>query len=492
MPSNTYDYIALGDELAGLVAATLLARQGHRVVLVVSGTPDSYRLGPYTLPARALALPGHDGGAIKQVLTDLHFQHPLKRKLGSTEPAFQLAMPRARLDVSSDAEVLRRELERECDQADRWMQAADLAATLDRSLEPLLAGELAIPPTGFFERREVARIEGELLEQARRWWDEASHDPFARALLGAPAALSGALIDDALTPVARLRAFDGWRRGAPRLEGDWQTLRETFLDKFDSHGGDVRIGAPAELTFGWGGKVTGLVLEDGDELGCGHLLAALPIAELESLCGKHAKKLRPYGEHIDLAGYRYVLNVVVDEAGVPEGMAHTLLYVHDPREALVGGNAILVHASEPDRDARVTLTITSTCPLRSEQTVERSFADLRVQLRERLEEVMPFVSDHIRLVHSPNERLPAEGLDGELELDEPLPPTPVWRCQPTTVELAALPYQLGLKNLTLCSGQILPGLGIEAQFAVGWHAARIALGGGKKKDRAGSSVLVND
>jgi len=492
MPSNTYDYIALGDDLAGLIAATLLARQGHRVALVVSGTPDSYRLGPYTLPARPLCLAGYEGGAIKHVLTELHFQHPLKRRLGSTEPSFQLAMPGARLDVSADLDVLRHELARESGAPEELSRAAELATSLSSNLDPLLAGELAIPPVGFFERREVARIEGDLLDPARAWWDEASADPFARALFGAPAALSCPLVDEALTPVARLRAFEGWRRGAPRLEGDWRTLRETFLDKFDSHGGDVRIGHPGELTFGWGGKVTGLALDDGDELGCGHLLAALPIADLESLCGKHAKKLRPLGEQIELAGYQYVLNVVVDEAGVPEGMAHTLMYVRDPSAPLTGANAMLVHAAERDQDARVTLTITSVCPLRSEQTVERSFADLRVRLREGLEEIMPFVSEHVRLAHSPNERLPAEGPGGELELDEPLPPTPIWRTTAGTVQLAGLPYQLGLKNLTLCNSQILPGLGVEAHFAVGWQAARMAVGGGKKKERSGGSVLVND
>ena len=96
MPSNTYDHIVLGDDFAGLVAATLAARQGRRVLMLVSGTPDSYQLGPYELPARPLSLAGFESGSIRRVLANLHFHQPLKRKLGPSEPSFQFALPRTR------------------------------------------------------------------------------------------------------------------------------------------------------------------------------------------------------------------------------------------------------------------------------------------------------------------------------------------------------------------------------------------------------------
>jgi hypothetical protein len=94
------------------------------------------------------------------------------------------------------------------------------------------------------------------------------------------------------------------------------------------------------------------------------------------------------------------------------------------------------------------------------------------------------------VAHSPNETAAAEGLAGELELAEPVPAVPVWRSNlESTLGFTGLPYQLGLKNLTMATGQTLPGLGLEASFIAGWCAARIVGGGSKKKDYLKDQVI---
>ncbi|MBT8493697.1 MAG: hypothetical protein KJO07_11610 [Deltaproteobacteria bacterium] len=490
MPSNSYDLIVLGDDLPGLIAATLVVRRGQRVLLLLSGRPDSYKLGPHTLPTRTVSMAGRSGASMRRIFDELHLGNPISRRLGRTRPAFQLAMPKVRLDVFADDEAFLRGLEREAGDAEALLEAANRSASLSMELDATLADDIVIPPNGFFERREIAR-HGDQLDGANEWWKGLESSALGQALFGAPAALTTALGDEGLTPVTRLRAFDLWRHGAPRLSGDMRTLRELFLEKFDKHGGDVRIGRAAELTFGWGSKVSGVILEDGDELGAGHVLFAQPVSELEPMSGKQARKLHGADEEIELAGYRYMLNLVIDEVGVPEGMAHALFYVDDPDQPLTGANAMLVHVSEPDSGANISISATVNCPIAEGRTVEQSFADLRVRVRQKLESIMPFVTDHVLVAHSPHERLPAEGLEGEYELDEPVEPEPYWsRPSESYLGISGLPYQVGLKNLTLCNSQILPGLGLEGDFEVGWQAARMALGGSKKKDPLATSVFA--
>src|SRR5690606_24023208 len=116
---------------------------------------------------------------------------------------------------------------------------------------------------------------------------------------------------------------------------------------------------------------------------------------------------------------------------------------------------------------------------------------LRGQLRARLEEVMPFSSEHVLCAHSPHEEDGVEGVDAAADLPNPARPLPVWRCQtPPLLGVTGIPYQVGLKRLTLASAQVLPGLGLEGEFAIGWCAARLASGGAKKKDFLKDEVIA--
>jgi hypothetical protein len=60
VPTNFYDVIALGDDLAGLIAATLCARRGLRVLVARTpeSPPEDYRLGPYRLSREPMPLVG--------------------------------------------------------------------------------------------------------------------------------------------------------------------------------------------------------------------------------------------------------------------------------------------------------------------------------------------------------------------------------------------------------------------------------------------------
>jgi hypothetical protein len=101
---------------------------------------------------------------------------------------------------------------------------------------------------------------------------------------------------------------------------------------------------------------------------------------------------------------------------------------------------------------------------------------------------MPFVSRHLLLVHSPNEP-PAKG--HEIELGQPIPAPAIWRYhEEGPLGISALPYQVGVKQLTLASTQTLPGLGLEGELVAGWCAAKLACAATGKKEYLRDEVFA--
>lgn len=487
MTTNSFDIVVLGGELSGLIAATLCAERGYRVGLVRGETPPaSYAIGDYTLPVEPFSLIGLDAPVVQKAIDELHFAHVLRRKTHDYQPSFQLVTPDARIDVNSDDDELARELGRELDRLIAEVDALPRdSAAISGGLDPLLSAG-GLDGGGFRQRREHTRLMAQLGERAGELFGN-GQPALIRALLAAPSAATCPLASDQLSDIVRLRSFDHWRRGTPRIDGDFAGLVDLLSEKFQNHGGEILDVTPTGLSYGWGGKVTAVNTRSGDKLGCNQLIAAMPIDELAVLLGdKGLKKVGATLEAFEPAAYRYTLNLVVDEAGIPEGMGRTVLCIGDVEAPLVRENFLRVQIGEADDRGRVVITASAICPRPDgSRTLEDELADLRVRIRESLELVMPFFSQHVLLVHSPHELSPAEGaaVKGEQSVGRAFAPRAIWRVERELGGgFVALPHQVGFKNLIMASAQVLPGLALEGEFAAGLSAARLAAqGAGKRK-----------
>jgi len=483
--------VVLGDDLPALVCAALCARRGLRTLVLGDERPARYQLGPHKLPIEPLVWPSVAGSAGERVLKELHAELALRRKLREPKIAAQLVAPDLRIDLGSDrlAAELLREVGKE--PAAGWIARWDRASELARQLDPLLAGEHAVPGVGFFEKRELAKLAERASSDATAWWSDASQDPNS-PLWRALAAI--ALRHPSASPIAIARAVDAWRSGPSAMKGDGDGVREMLIEKLTTAGGEVRSGKLAEISVSWS-KISSVTLANGDELGAGQVVASRPPAELAELLGKKApKRLAELAASTSIIGYRYTLNVVLDEAGLPEHMAPTVAVVSATDKDPSGDNAFSIHLGEPDDTGRVIATIAAVLategPLERERLVSKCMA-LRAGLWRRLGDVMPFFERHLVLAHSPFESTPPQVPGGRGSYDVPrnlpLGMTPVWS---GTAETAvdrltggALTYTTGLKNLTLTGEQMLPSLGIEGAMAAGWSAAKVACAiAGKKKD----------
>jgi hypothetical protein len=519
MPTNSYDLIVVGDDFAGLVAGALCARRGMRVLMLSHGGQSSgYALGPHRLPVEPLCLAGLGSPLVQRVLEELQIGHTLKRKLVQQPVSFQFAAPDVRLDVSADEHNLAGELRRELPLVmggaestalvlvrDQGRPARDVpggdagaapavvnaldactgSAAVAQHIDVAMGIDSEFPPLGFWKRREIDRSTARLTADAAAWLARFQEHAAVRTLISLPAVLGAYAPASELGAAALARSFHLWRTGAPRLPGDWEALRELFLERLTKASGETRVARAEALTYRWG-KVNGVKLESGEELGAGYVIAALPLSELVPLVGrKLPKRLSQCAEAVQPAGYRYTWNLVVDQAGVPEGMSSPLLLVTDPGEPLIGANAIGIFLDDPDEQGHVTVTLSAVCPPPAEgQTLAQALAALRQELRGRIDTVMPFLDEHIVVSHSPHEAVPPEGIHASAAKGMPLEPAPVWSSQlDAPLGVGAVPYAVGLKHLAVASSQVLPRLGLEGSFSAGWSAARLASdAAGKKRE----------
>ncbi|HSK03621.1 MAG TPA: hypothetical protein VK932_20355 [Kofleriaceae bacterium] len=495
MPSNTYELVVLGDDLAALVCATLCQRRGMRTLVLGDDRPARYQLGPHKLPVEPATWPVVQGSAAERVLRELHAEMAMRRKLREPRIAAQLVAPDLRIDIGGDrlGGELERELGKEAGAA--WLARWEASREVARRLEPMLTSEHAFPGVGFFERRELAKLAEPLAHDAAAWWTEAQGGPGSN-LWKQLAAL--ALRHPAAPPAAIARAIDAWRTGPAALRGDGDAIRELLIEKLTTAGGELRAGRVSELGVSWG-KIASITLASGDEIGTGQVVASRPPGELAELLGKKApKRLHELADSVAIVGYRYALNVVLDEAGLPEHMAPTVAVIADPSAEPVGDAAFSIHVGETDDTGRVIVTVAAVLsadgPQGAEQLAPRCAA-LRAGLWKRLGDVMPFFERHLVLAHSPFEATPPQAPGGRGSYDVPralpLSMAPIWKgALPQTAELGALPYMTGLKNLTLTGEQVLPSLGVEGALASGWSAAKIACAvAGKKKDYLRDEVV---
>lgn len=496
MPTNSYDLIVLGDDLPGLACGALCARRGLRtLVLAADDRPTRYALGKLELPTAAGILPGRGAGAAARIIRELGLDHALKRRVRELRVTAQVVGPDARLDLAAEAPVQAKELVRELPGVTEAALAAwDQAAEVAKLGDALLCGEDAFPGVGFFERRDAVKQAARATEAAAAWWKTVrdSGSPLLAALTSLPAAAGGRAIDP--PPLAIARALELWRQGAPALRGDGTGLRELLVEKLTGAGGELRPGVASELVSGWT-KLTGVRLATGEELGAGQVVAALPLAELVPLFGKKPpKRVVELAEAMAPAGWSYAINLVVDAAAVPEGMAPTVLAVADPGAPLVGANAILVHAAEADDQGRAVITVSAIQPA-ADGNGEAAIRALRAALLERLEDLVPYAHAHLVVMHSPYDGVApfVPGGRGGYEAPRggPARMPEIW---PAGLDggsgLAGAPYATGVKNLTLASTQVLPNLGLDGELAVGWNAARVACGiAGKKRDYLRDEVV---
>jgi phytoene dehydrogenase-like protein len=483
-----YDVVVLGTDLAPLTCGALLAKRGFRVLVVAQHEPEpNYPVGPFDLPRRPLRCVFGQTPAQTRVFAELGLGQALRRLSTPLEPAFQVAMPDHRFDVSRDEARLARELGREFPGVRRPIE--DFHKRVGRvmqGLDEVLAHDLVLPPETFFERQAFLRARRFLeLPRSERHEDVLSEFPDEhpfRSLATLPARFDGG-IDPAhaeLAPLQLLRLYGNQRRGALAIEGGLHALREVLIQKIQSHSGHVKLDEHAAELIVARGQVSGLRLSrGGEEISCGFVVAGVDLSALQRILPDRSafeELFERIGEP-QVRQYRYTLNVVLRKRGLPSGLGSSLYLVSGKEQ---DGHATPLHVHAQRLDTEHALLCTEA--LLSARRVEDDSSYVpgtRGRIMASLRQLLPFLDEHLVLIDSPHDNRMPEGAITKLDNAN------LARRGPATMRavysypvvgalgLCALPLRTPIKHLLFCNAQVVPGLGSEGLLLAACGAARL-------------------
>jgi len=490
-PASSYDVVCVGTRLTPLLAGALLAKRGFRVLLVSQDElpPDYKATEEVEFPRAPFTFLPAGSPIARHVLSELALTQQFRRQATQVDPAFQVCLPRHRVDLARDPELLAREIEREFPEVKRPIedflraneeQQAQLDAVFDR--------DLAWPPGTFLERREHARAtnalpfgkHGTAIDPLAEFPEQ---HPF-RLAATLPARFGDGMDPDHTTGLRVSRLFGLWRQSAASLDGGYATLRDLLLEVLSTHGAVVREPEKIDRVRVKRGHVTGVRLAaSGEEIGADWVINGAPLRQLVSWVPDRA----PFEELFERIGepvvryYRFTLNLRVYPEAIPEGMSEHVFYVRDPRRPLFAANAVRIRVEPLREDGRRHVSAECILPRRG---IEHS-ADFSTTMRERvlasLGELMPFLGDHTELIDSPHDGRGASHLERGMSLTSPEP----WVRGMSTMRaiygfpvasglgVCALPVRSPIKRLLMCNDQVVPGLGMEGSFLAAWSAARV-------------------
>ncbi len=487
-----YDAIVVGGGLGGLVGAALLAKRGFRVLAL--GHEDhapSYEIvtpdqGSLELPRAPFNFLAARSPIARRIFAELAIHQPFRRVAESFDPAFQVALPGHRFEMAIDRSALAREIEREFPEVRRPID--DLTARLAREMEAIdaaLTNDLVLPPDTFFERREVSGAISHLapLEGTDLLAALPEAHPF-RLCAHAPLRFADAMDPDLTHGVRFVRALGAWSTGGAGLTGGLAALRKIVLDSFRSHGGELREREKIDQILVERSAVSGVRLAaSGEDVGATHVILGGNVAQYVRMLPDR----RPFESLFESAGepvvryYRFTMNVLVAQAGLPMGLARDLFVVRDPDRPLAGANLLHVEVAPPSAAPRRLLTVEALLPRRGVEDTPGYLDTIREDLLATLGEFVPFLGEHAELVDSPHDGRPAQ----DVKRGEVIDPPAKWARGPSSMEvvhgfpitstlgIAALPIRTPLKSLLLLGEQNVPGLGIEGTLAAAWAVARI-------------------
>lgn len=492
--TNHYDLIVLGSDIAGLVAAALVARRGRRVLVMPHGHAEgTYRLGGHVLSLETAPVVHMPTPPVRRVFHELGLLQQVRRQHASIDGLLHYVLPQHRVDLEPEGRNLAAEAAREWPGdavAEAWALQARWSAATDEVLDQLLDTEKALVAEGFWGRRALSRVAAQL---PGRDVDDlaplaAGHDMRAAAVAHLPWLQH-------MTPVqlgkaAAMRLSGLWNAGPEDLPRGERRLRELLLQRIELHSGEVKRDLRVGELLVRRSRVTGVsLLGKRDRYGCDHMIVAADPRRLldGTFLPEHLPKpLATTLSTITTVAHRFVMHLEIDERGLSPALAGMVVCVPElPPADTDGAQEVAAWAEhgvghtylrlEPGsaehlRRLSITRIIPAGTPLHGVREQVLDELDVRG--------VLPFCRPWVRLLHSPHdgreatdgEGRPLESLGPGSAMSLPMAPLFGMHGEPS-LGVGMLPHGSGLRSLYFASRLTLPGLGLEGEFAAGTAAA---------------------
>ena len=468
-------------DLAGLVAGALLSKKGYRVVVLGQGAqPLVYEHRGLPMCRRVELAYGMQAPSIRRVFDELALGLELRNLPKPLEPAFQVALPHARIHVSADPRKVEKELQREfpgcIEDARRFF--AQLQANDARVLE-ILELRPTLPPQGMVETYKFSRLVKRFPMLDDEW---ASEDPLQhfvhghpfRAFMQAPFRFLSGLLPARPYPAAFARNVTELMKGTFGFDrGPW-ALRSLFTDLI-AQGGDIWPRAAVVEVQMRRGKAEALVLRDRrqtigiDCVVCNtdpkRFFQLVPPEQQDERFHHAIHTLQP-------VYYTFVGNFAVRARAVPEAMGRHVFLVGDVDQPLDEDN--LVHLARDldapthtdSRDVRL-LTGAMRVPLSAASGGVDGARTLLARMQRRIEDVVPFLPEHLLASHTPWLQTSADGDPDAFDASELQPA--YGEALGNTLGLSPVATATAYRNVLLGSDAAFCGLGHDGPYTAALH-----------------------
>jgi phytoene dehydrogenase-like protein len=496
--------IVVGEDLAGLAYAALAARAGYRVCVLGHGTArGTYSYQGHTLPTEPERIIGFDTSpAVNAVFRDLSMGMEMRNLPRPVDPILQYVTPESRLEVSRDFDLWMSELEREFRDGGRTLRHFESwASRACRATDELVTGDLVLPTVGLRARSRYERtiadhvdlVEGRAPDGVAPL-DPGQDDGAAMGLvLGALAHLT-TLRSKPPSALSIARLWTHLKAGLTTVPGGVDALRGLFIEKLKEQCGIHMASARVQSVEIRRGRATEIVLADrGELLGCELLVCGTEPSSFFTLLGGDIRRDR-YHQAVanrEPSGWRLTVNLVVDPRVIPVGMASEVLLVASPRGNLDGEDCLWISRPGAGRDPRAVqadtrpgpglLSVTAIMPARGLAPRAGSTRALVDAVVDRVRALVPWLDDHLELVHCPALVLDPDTGDEVLDLSAL---TPMYdRPLDHTLGVGEYDGRTGYKNVLLCGRGRFGGLGFEgdcmaAMQTLALTRERVAVKGG--------------
>ncbi len=476
--SNFYDLIVLGSDLAGLSAAALVARRGKRVLVIPLAPIDGIDTGaPEPVIAEPAPIVFAESPPVQRVFDELGVWQQVRRERAPIRGRLHLALPNHHLDLSAGLHNLRSEIEREWPNSrglQAWAEHQRLSESCHGLWEEILASDLAVSSDGFFDRRALSKIAGQLPGYDLDDMAPLGADHPLRVLGHMMVPWLANLAPEQLGAAAALRIAALWNSGPDDFSGGMSRLRGFLLDRITTHAGEVKPSLRIAELMVHRGRVSGVAFfGKRGAYGCEHLILAddpayllrevIPTSGLDGIFG-----LAP--ADVEVVAERYVLHLDIDAAGVSPALDGIVVQLSKTANFAarhgIGTNYLRIDPTVVNGTRRLVLT-RIIAPNEAKH-------DLRERIVDELDlaGILPFVSPHIKWTYSPHDGRGALDRHGR-ELRERTPelrPTPMESIVRRTkgepvLGVGLYPHTTELRNLYCASRLTLPGLGLEGELA---------------------------
>lgn len=414
--SRHYDVVVLGRSLGALLAAALLARREFRVLLLGQGElPPRYRVSGQVLARRSFNLLSATSPVFRRVIQELAQSQKFRRLTTPLDPMFSYVGHDVRFEIPPDIELFTREIEREFPEvrqpiAEFYADISRLNGIADAAFER----EAVWPPGTVFERLETGRSASALPSIADGdadfpLLDRLPQDHAFRDVARLPALFACNYGTDAraLPPLALARLHGAWTRGVHTLPGGEGALEDFLIERIVAHGGACRLRSRATDLVVRRGKVVG-IREDGEEehVGTEAVVSNLSGEALAELSGGDGvtKKARENWPRVEVVGGHFVVALRVDPRLWPGPLGQESFLVPQATELPILHLSRLPDGDDLEGERKSLLLLAKT--IVQNPLLDRQFG-AREAVLATLRETFPFLDQHLWLVDSPHDGLPA-------------------------------------------------------------------------------------